>query len=358
MAYISVNPELCCKAISSHSGCDKCIAICPVQAISIDKKSIDIKSSCVECGLCASVCPTGALAVQEPTEAALYNKIVHIGKMYGSAIITCNKNTKKSKQVLRIPCIGSLSLEFLFAVNSLSFPVNVVYEREKCHQCDCFKGIDEYIKRLKKIEKLQKQFNLTGDAIKNVSSISEPRSKVFSKENNFDIERRKLLFSVFNGLSKLPQETFDSFMGKSKKSKEKSATKKRSLTNNRTAFLKRGLSKIQNLHEKSRIDLRLFPRLSNTCYFCKACTILCPMDALEFQKSDDSLVLHRDRCVGCRLCVDICYHNSLELEYGSIGEIVRGKSKILAKGIKQTCKSCGRDILASEVMDNCPICTK
>lgn len=350
MAYISVKPQLCCKAISSHSRCDKCIRICPVKAISIEKKYISIESNCIECGLCASVCPTGAIAIQEPTEEALYRKIIHIGKLYKTVIITCHKNTKILPQVPNIPCMGSLSLEFLFAINLLPYSINMFWEKNTCQQCKALKGIKEYMKRLERIEKLQNKLGIFGNSIEHIEKAPKIKSQPAKKETDVDVERRKLLYSVFDGLRRLPKETVDSFMGR----KEKSDIKKTKTTNNHSRFLKKVIEKAEVLDTK--IDIISFPRLVNTCFFCKACTILCPMNALKFDK-DGSLILYRDRCVGCGLCADICYHESLKMIIAGSRDLKEDKLK-LAKRVKQKCKTCGRDVIASKYVEKCPACSK
>ena len=51
-----VNPKKCIS-------CGTCVAICPVEAISFDKKgkaSID-KTKCIHCGACKASCPVSAI---------------------------------------------------------------------------------------------------------------------------------------------------------------------------------------------------------------------------------------------------------------------------------------------------------
>lgn len=350
MAHISVKPQLCCKAISSHSRCNKCIKICPVEAISIEKKDISIESNCIECGLCASVCPTGALAIQEPTEEALYRKIIHIGKLYKTVVITCNKNTKRLPQVLSIPCMGSLSLEFIFSINLLPYSIKVVYKKETCQQCKALKGIKEYKKRLEKVGKLQNRLGIVSDSMEHMDEIPKVKLQPAKKESGLDVERRKLLYSVLDGLKRLPKETVNSFMGR----KEKSDFKKNKAVNNHSKFFKKVIKEAEVLDIS--IDIISFPKLVDTCFFCKACTILCPMDALKFDK-DGSLILYKDRCVGCGLCADICYHESLKMIIAGSRDLKEDKLK-LAKKVKQKCKTCGRDVIASKYVEKCPACSK
>lgn len=356
MAYVSVKPQFCCKVISSHSSCTRCMEICPMQAIYIDKKGIELKSNCLECGLCASVCPTGALAIQEPTEEALYRKIIQLGDLYETVIITCNRNTKKLPQVLSIPCLGGLSLKFLFVINLLPYPINIIWEQEKCLQCEAAKGIKQYVKRLGKIEKLNSNLGIDSNSIKNVKKIPELNLQSSKKEMDVDVERRKLLYSVFDSLRNLPKESVDAFMGRSN-NEDKSRSKKVKTTSNHSRFIQKIIESERSAVLDTNIDIISFPRLVNTCFFCKACTILCPMGALAFDE-DGSMILYRDKCVGCGLCADICYHRSLKMTTASSRDLKKGNLIRLADMIKQKCKTCDGDIIASEKVEECPACSK
>ena len=45
-------------------GCEACVGVCPVSAISVNdgKASVD-QDSCVECGACAATCPVSAISL-------------------------------------------------------------------------------------------------------------------------------------------------------------------------------------------------------------------------------------------------------------------------------------------------------
>lgn len=44
-------------------GCESCVGVCPVSAISMsDGKALVDESACVDCGSCVSTCPVGAIS--------------------------------------------------------------------------------------------------------------------------------------------------------------------------------------------------------------------------------------------------------------------------------------------------------
>lgn len=56
MAVAIVNKEECV-------GCESCVGVCPVSAISMDDgKAVVDATACVECGACVATCPVGAIA--------------------------------------------------------------------------------------------------------------------------------------------------------------------------------------------------------------------------------------------------------------------------------------------------------
>ena len=45
------------------SGCGKCVEVCPVSAIKIEKEKAVVNDDCVECGACVGDCPNGAISL-------------------------------------------------------------------------------------------------------------------------------------------------------------------------------------------------------------------------------------------------------------------------------------------------------
>lgn len=345
MSPISTKPRFCTKIRSRHSQCTKCLDICQTAAIFFEKDGIKMNENCVECGICAVSCPTGAIFLQEPTEAALYNKILKKGKFDDDIIVAC-VNTKGPRDVLNIPCLGSLSLELLLVLNQLPYRIYLLYDKETCDKCDKISGFKHYELQWRKILKLQEVLELEGNALKEISNIPKTY-KTSHPRDELDIERRKLLTSTLQSLKNFPKTAFGNFAGKPKPKKVENSP-----TIARLAFLKRALSKAKPCGE---LDFVFFPHLDNICYFCGACSKLCPTGAIK-QKEKESLILYQDRCVGCGLCQDICYYKSLELVTAKVIDITKNHPTTLAKGSKQSCSKCGRNIVASDIIKECPLC--
>ena len=131
MSSISLNQQRCSKIRSHLSRCSKCIDYCPVNGLDLEKSEIKLNDNCIQCGLCASVCPTGAIFIQEPTELSLYNYIEEMGKTNSIVVLTCKKNDSVSNDVFKVPCLGSLSMEFLLGIDLLPFETNIIFSDQK-----------------------------------------------------------------------------------------------------------------------------------------------------------------------------------------------------------------------------------
>ncbi len=58
---ITCDSTICQFSSRSKSGCDKCIQVCPFDAISGNEQILINGLKCQECGRCAGICPTGAI---------------------------------------------------------------------------------------------------------------------------------------------------------------------------------------------------------------------------------------------------------------------------------------------------------
>lgn len=46
-------------------GCGACIEVCPMMALSMDKKKIKCNSNCVNCKMCIEACPFLAISIKK-----------------------------------------------------------------------------------------------------------------------------------------------------------------------------------------------------------------------------------------------------------------------------------------------------
>jgi len=51
------------------------------------------------------------------------------------------------------------------------------------------------------------------------------------------------------------------------------------------------------------------------CTHCGACTSVCPVEALAFDRDSWEVIFDRDKCIGCELCVPICPPRAMSVTF-------------------------------------------
>ncbi|MFO7822238.1 MAG: 4Fe-4S binding protein [Lentisphaeria bacterium] len=46
------------------TGCENCVEVCPVDAISMNDGKAEVDDSCIDCGQCVDECPVDAISMQ------------------------------------------------------------------------------------------------------------------------------------------------------------------------------------------------------------------------------------------------------------------------------------------------------
>ncbi len=358
MEPISINHQRCSRVRSPLSKCSKCIEHCPKEGISIKNLKVELNDNCIQCGLCAAVCPTGAISIQEPTELNLYNYIEEAGKTSNIVVLTCSHNDNVSNNYFKVPCLGSLTLEFLLGIDNLPLEIHVVFSEEKCKGC-IVNGISSYLENIKKIEKIEKDLGLLGGAIRSTEKAPKIKIKKASDEE-IDGERREFLFSIFKSVKKLPNTAIKYVLGENEDNKKSKAIVANP-TVRKYPILRKVFSNIEG-EELVNVEITDYPKpsLVGVCNFCRACTILCPMGALKYKEEGDNLnlLLLKEACTGCGLCIEVCYYKALELKAKKIEDFLSKEPSLLAAGTKQKCKVCNQIITASETIEVCSSCLK
>lgn len=358
MIPVAINKNRCSKLRSPLSQCNRCIEICPVDGISIDKSGITLSNNCIYCGLCASHCPTNAIFIQEPTERNLYNYIEDLGEKDNTIILSCSRNEEATDTHFKVPCLGSLSFEFLFGIDVLPFHVNIVFEEKKCQECEVKTGIENYFKTLGRVRNLKERLSIKANSIKHMEKVPVVKKNKASKDVDINEERREFLFSIFKSAKKLPNYAIKYILGSDENQGSKAV--QANPTVEKFPILRKGLNRVDKAFIDVEINEYLKPTLVKQCSFCRACTMLCPMGALKYIEEGDNLEIRliKEVCIGCGLCVEVCYHKSLKMEPRTVKDFLSKDRPLLISGKKQQCKKCKKTIMSSENMEICSSCLK
>ena len=85
----------------------------------------------------------------------LLQKIEALGENGAAVALGCRRNRELDQGVLTVPCLGSLSREFLLLLDGLPFPVYLIHNEETCSGCPVTKGGELYRERLKELRSFQ-----------------------------------------------------------------------------------------------------------------------------------------------------------------------------------------------------------
>ena len=333
MRVLRIEEERCTRNRSRLSGCSKCMDLCPENAITIKNKKIFIGESCIECGICAGVCPTDSIMIQEPRENSLYGYIENRGDKGLESTIVCKENQENSKDAFKIPCLGSLSLEFLIGVDILDLGVNMIFKYEDCMECRASRGIELYLENLEKLRRIKDLLEIEKSSIRNLDQLPKLKKKKEYKDEDIDEERRLFLRSIFKTTKDLPNIAVKQILGDGRKPEES-----RSIAPNPSFKKYRILSKLSGELRDGGLEDRTMdhyfkPHMEKDCKLCGACSTLCPMGALKLEEEESVKVLYirNDLCSGCGLCQEVCYHKSIVMNKKSLYDFSEREAVVLYK---------------------------
>jgi ferredoxin len=73
-------------------------------------------------------------------------------------------------------------------------------------------------------------------------------------------------------------------------------------------YLKKEKVKIQNLSKDVVVD-------KEKCVHCGLCVGICPTEAFEVAEVSREIIFHQDKCIACGLCVNVCPYKAVEINF-------------------------------------------
>ena len=136
---ISVSPGKCQRVRLRTSTCQRCVEVCPDDAITLDPGP-QISDTCTECGLCVRACPTEAFESElNRDEHLLDQAITHLDRCQGEGdrrtlSIRCGRADSPITGTVRVPCLGTVGENFFFGASLAGFD-EVTLIRGSCARC-------------------------------------------------------------------------------------------------------------------------------------------------------------------------------------------------------------------------------
>lgn len=325
---IDVESNKCLKVRAVTSSCTSCIDICPANSIEITQDSIEINESCLECGLCTTVCLTNALKWNDPPLIQLVNQLKQTSKGESEVYIACSNAMKGTVRanVVNVPCLGILPLEFWINAG-LNVPnLKIIHQSGCCDRCKLSKGeklfleqkkeaeltIDHTFKVCTSLNEVQDDGLIDHNRRKFLTSIMEEAKVVntITVKEVLEVDKALSPFEKFEAYYK-QQDELEEMLESTEEIKNNVVSK---LLNDSVIHTDKRTLLYQVFENEPMLQQQmtfLIPEIKESCTRCGACAFLCPTDALIMDHK--AMILSPNKCVSCRLCVEICYEQHIEL---------------------------------------------
>ncbi|WP_189637775.1 4Fe-4S binding protein [Thalassotalea sp. HSM 43] len=330
--YAKINPQLCAHSNNDLIGCQRCLEVCPAEAISSVDFRIEIDPYlCHGSGSCASVCPTSAIEYDLPPPMPLQTYIQNVVADY--------IQHTKIKPVLLFHAQQHQSATLTKQLPSHILPIAVeeigVVGAEHCLAAIAWGAarvliVNSEAEMVSVTEALQRQVNLVNELLLNLSlnnCIEVIDSNALCNDNNIaNLAAYVYQDEVINALA------IADFGADNKRQLFFAALDH---INHQTLQLERVIEVKHSSFGTITVD--------NDCTLCMACVSACPTSALVAGNDTPSLSIVEQNCVQCGLCQQSCPEKVINLQ-GQINlqHQQRRQAQLLQQEPAFHCISCGK----------------
>ncbi|MEF3192380.1 MAG: 4Fe-4S binding protein [Campylobacterales bacterium] len=339
---LSILYERCVRTRSELIGCEKCIDVCPVDALElVDGSVVAYLQRCVSCALCQASCPTEAIATE-------FNPLAYLHQAASLDLVACGDD---------LPCLGALSVEEWVMLGA-EHPDGVVVSTSQCQQCAIAEQAKPlFMQTLTEADALLRLLGFAGLTIRE----DEPSKKKEPDRRSFfrALAPRKLLDEGMRFAKKLEGEESDLLRLDLSRLSYK-LMREQLITKRRQVFIE-FLAQLPAATEVATPPLsftsikEIDPMACDDCGFCYK---LCPTGALHASRWHDEIRFQQALCVRCHACHDLCdEHGALLMhEVTTLAGFLRKEPVTLLRQRVKRCIECGA-IFKYEGQGD-PICPK
>lgn len=292
----------CLRNEYAFNDCTKCAEICPENAFVFIRGKLRLDGQlCNGCGVCIGSCPTNSLFLVGDSISRMTQKIINEDK----PVLSC-ENQKS--------CLAKYT-GFDYIYLAIESKKSFTCKISTCKDCEINndgkiqsfieKNIDEANIVLENLclEKVEKSYE-------KIETISSRRAFFRSLKMGIDFEEE-----VNYPLSSLQRV---------KKS------------------LKNILLDIKDTKIKTTLSFSHAKQIDKSCTNCGECIEFCPTDALSISPDKTKIIFQMGKCIGCKICEDICKTNSItakQKEFDMV-DFAYERMEILIEHQLKVCKVC------------------
>jgi ferredoxin len=342
---VAVDPELCKRVRFRKSTCQKCVDVCPDNAITLSPGP-SINDNCSNCGLCQNTCPTEVFQndlnmdqILLKQAESLLSENAKSGNETGLNI-HCSQAEKQDRHSLPVRCLGNVSENFLLGA-ALAGCGEMNMTKGRCSDCRLKSGEALFMNSVKTSQAVVEDMALGKFSLRlnesqkdNNKSAQLTRRELFSKiahregdagaailSAQADGENSEGQFAVTNGTRLSPKrEMLRKLIGP-----------------NRQGNVSANASRQAFPWKKMKVD-------EANCVACAICVNVCPTGALTKMIDGNQLVRHLNNslCTNCYLCQEACPEKviSFEEDY-AITDLIEDKAHVVARIDMTSCEICG-----------------
>jgi ferredoxin len=360
---ISVSPGKCQRVRLRTSPCQRCVEICPDNAITLDTGP-RISDACTECGLCVRACPTEVFESELYPDEYLLDRVTslldsHEGTGNGRKLsICCQRAERPSTGAVGVPCLGIVGENVLFGAALAGFE-EVILIRGSCERC-----------HLKPAENLLRSSTRRARTLATGIGLGEVSltTVVQEKERYTPVGRREM----FKGIANRVRTSARTVASEETTSVRERVPTEPGLNRDDGAGGSPGRTLLRRLlcgrrwegarpvaHDRDvpwariRVD-------EDRCTACGTCAAVCPTDAVHTAWDGESHILSfkPSACTNCSLCQDACAEEAIDFEAEFwIADILQDEAEVVATIRSGWCTICG-DLIPVGTGEVCPTCER
>lgn len=366
VAGITLDTTRCVHAHSQTADCDRCVLVCPVDALTLEKEIALDAESCVHCGLCLHSCPVGAFGGDDDM-SALLSAVARLPQRQTVELACAVHSTAKtgptrSDAVLQTKgCLAMLGPADFLSLFALGIE-HLVLRLDACEACPL----------VRVCASIEDSVSLACEAMAGEVGATQKATIVKTEQESW-VERpivslnqpsrsRRDFFKAFAAINTQPD-----IVHKLVADEPPSGDKYPPKTRRRLLTAWRNLPPDDTRDTQSNLSPKLMQGVSlaqitadENCTACHVCDRVCPTGALQLAIDHEDgyqLSFAAEKCVDCGLCIALCQPGALRRQdHLSADVLLNGTSVVLQQGRLQRCSRCNAGFAGNATTDLCPVC--